>query len=201
MNTIERKKVGRILTFAVFIGAATVFLLLRSGKETSDVYLLQEDGAVTEANTFSSPEENEETASSLFVYVTGAVNKEGVYAVDSSSRIFEVIRLAGGLSIDADTERINQAEYVRDGMHLHIPHIGEDSGITDFETVASGGLVDINSAGMEDLLSLKGIGQAKAEAIIEYRKKNGSFRSVEELLNVPGIGQTILNDIREKIRV
>ncbi len=155
----------------------------------------------------------------ICVDIGGAVVSPGVYTVDSGTRLFEVIDLAGGLLSNADTDSINRAEYVEDGEKIYIPSraaVNADGteqasteetprtdtaqGETGAAAGSSGGLVNINSASKEELMTLKGIGEAKADSIIEYRSKT-RFRSKEDIKDVDGIGDSIYNNIKDYIIV
>lgn len=156
----------------------------------------------------------------ICVDIGGAVVKPGVYTVSENTRLYEVIELAGGLLSTADTDSINRAEYVEDGEKITIPVIyippeqGEteepltesptipEEGTTEGEGTSSvnSGLVNINSASKEELVTLNGIGDAKADKIIEYR--NGSrFRKKEDIKDVDGIGDSTYNKIKDDITV
>ena len=126
------------------------------------------------------------------VYVCGAVVNPGVYEVSEGSRVYDVVCMAGGLTDEADATAVNQAENVYDGQMIFLPteaQIIEDT------------RVNINTASLEELMTLSGIGQAKAEQIIVYRNTNGDFSSVEEIMNVDGIKEGLYNRIKDDIRV
>ena len=125
-----------------------------------------------------------------------------------NSRIQDAIQLAGGLTNEADQKQINFAQKLEDQMVVNIPKIGEEKGqevtITNAKDTsgnqgAKDSKVNINTATVEQLMTLKGVGQKKAEAIIEYRKKNGSFKSKEELMKVRGIGKKMFETFQERV--
>ena len=140
-----------------------------------------------------------------FVYVCGAVVNPGVYELPENSRVYEAVAMAGGMTEDAGTEAVNQAEIVTDGQMLRIPTIAEvlaaqedasgDSGATD------DGLLNINQAEVADFMTLPGIGQSKAEALVKYREEHGKFSSIEEIMNVDGIKEGVFNKIKDSIKV
>jgi competence protein ComEA len=142
-------------------------------------------------------------SSELKVYVTGAVQSPGLYAVMEGDRLAEVIHLAGGTTEEADLLAVNLAIRVKDQDHWHIPAVGEQPLIQSAgaETVTSNGKIDFNSAGAKLLETLPGIGEVRAQAIIQYREQNGPFKRIEDLLAVPGIGPAILEGIRDLIEV
>lgn len=177
---------GRILT-AVFL---SIFFMGCGSKDV--VYL---ESAKTEQESIVTENAAEETAGELcYVYICGAVENPGVYEVAAGNRIYEVVTLAGGLTADADVSAVNQAELVSDGQMIYLPAMGESSTDTDTR-------VNINTASVAELMTLSGIGQAKAEQIAAYRDANGSFSSVEEIMNVDGIKEGLYNRIKDDIRV
>jgi len=135
----------------------------------------------------------------IYVYVYGAVQSPGLYSLPKGSRAYEAVALAGGYLPDADPASLNPASFVSDEEMLYVARIGES--VTSGETVSGDGLIDLNRAGSSELMSLPGIGEQKAEAIIRYREEHGEFRSIEDIMLVSGIGESIFERIREKIKV
>jgi competence protein ComEA len=135
------------------------------------------------------------TAGPILVYVTGAVNNpQTTVSLPPGSRVQDAIEAAGGLTADADLERVNLAGILHDGDQIHVPSIGEATE-TILPTETGGGIVYINTATLEELMTLPGIGQATAQAILDYREANGRFASLEDLDNVEGIGPATLEEI------
>lgn len=134
----------------------------------------------------------------IYVYITGAVQKPDVYRVEEGCRIFQVVDLAGGFLENADTKNINLADVVSDGMRIIVYETGEAT--YGYEPVDDG-LVNINTATKDELMELPGIGEAKADSIIEYREKNGRFTSIEEIMNVSGIKENAFDKIKEFITI
>ncbi|MGG6431164.1 helix-hairpin-helix domain-containing protein [Anoxybacillus sp. D401a] len=147
--------------------------------------------------------EKQEEETSVFIDVKGAVKRAGVYEVAPTSRIRDVIEMAGGLTEEADETKVNLAMKVRDEMVIYVPKKGEEiSELADTHTTdGSNGKVNINTATAEQLQTLQGIGPAKAAAIIAYREEHGPFQKAEDLLNVSGIGQKSLEKIKQQIVV
>ena len=148
----------------------------------------------------------EEKLESYIVDIKGAVAKPGVYEVDSLARVHDVITLAGGLTDGADEARINLAQKVQDEMVIYVPEKGEDDDVTNLvlaTNVSKAGeqKVNVNQATKEEIETLPGIGPAKAQAIIEYRDENGPFQQVEDLLQVNGIGEKTLENLREYVAI
>lgn len=132
----------------------------------------------------------------LQIYLTGAVHAPGVYTVPQGLRVWALLEQAGGLQADADLEALNLAAPVTDGMHLHVPRRGERSA-----TPTPSPRLDLNTASVEELEQLPGIGPRTAQAIVDYRLKHGPFRRLEDLLAVSGIGPATLERLRPYVTV
>lgn len=145
-----------------------------------------------------------------FVYVCGAVKHPGVFELPQNSRVYEAIALAGGFRKNAYEKGINQAAQITDGQMIEVLTVKEqkESGAktqgqgTDAANAQSqDDRIDINTATAEQLTTLSGIGQAKAENIIAYRESSGGFSSVEDLMKVSGIGEGVYERIKDKVKV
>ncbi len=156
------------------------------------------------------------TPAPVRVYVTGAVVNSDVYFLPAGSIIKDAIAAAGGFTSDADRERINQALELQDQQQIHVPRLGETNapppvqgGITQGSKpvnrsaapAATGGLINLNTATLEELDSLPGIGPAIAQRIVEYRESAGGFKSVEQITEVSGIGEATLAKIKDLVTV
>ena len=159
-------------------------------------------GSSQEVIAAPAPLEIESSAlQTLMVDVAGAVINPGVYSLPLNARVFEAIKAAGGLKKGADTSDINQARTLRDGEQIYIyPTITSAGGISR-PAVRKNGPIMINRATVKDFESLDGIGPVLANRIVSYRKINGPFAAVEDLLKVPGIGQSKFAQFKEKLRV
>ena len=147
------------------------------------------------------------------IYITGEIAAPGVYIINEGSRLANLILIAGGPTADADITAVNLAAILRDEQHWHIPARNPDAAPLPAGLVASGqaapnsaasspgGKINLNTAGVEQLKTLPGIGEVRAQAIVSHREDNGSFNSVDALLNVNGIGVATLESIREFIDV
>ncbi len=134
----------------------------------------------------------------ILVYVTGAVNQgETTYTLPYGSRVSDALAAAGGLTEHADRSLVNLAGRLRDGDHVHVPALGELGG--DLPTPSGGQIIFINSATQEELESLPGIGAVTARRIIEYRELAGEFRNLNDLDNVAGIGEAMLEKLKDLI--
>lgn len=152
-------------------------------------------------------EETGQEDKKLVVYICGAVAVPGVYELPADARVIQAIEAAGGLLEDADTVTVNQAKRLEDGEQICILTKEEAEAIQSSTIVdgidASGETVkvNINLADEATLMTLPGIGQAKAAAIIEYRETNGKFTSITELMNISGIKESVFSKIEDKITV
>jgi competence protein ComEA len=142
------------------------------------------------------------TPAPITVYVTGAVvNAEQLISLPYGSRVEQAIERAGGLSDNADAARVNLAAILRDGDQVHVPIRNEilqsqPAGSEPALPTPQGGfLVNVNTATLEELMTLPSIGRVTAQAIIDYREANGAFRSLDDLDKVSGIGTTTLQRI------
>lgn len=133
----------------------------------------------------------------IYVYVCGQVNNPGVVCLEEGSRVVDVIVMAGGMTDKADLNVINQAEQVYDGQKVYVPAFNE----VYVEDIPDNGKVNINTADESELMTLPGIGESKATAIIDYRKANGGFKTIEDIMNIPGIKTSAFNKIKEYICV
>lgn len=144
----------------------------------------------------------------LAVYVCGAVKKSGVYELPSGSRINDALESAGGFADDADTDAVNLADKLQDGQRIYFPREGETAEYYGDQTSSDTGaadigsdLVNINTADVSGLMELPGIGQTRAQRIVDYRQTHGGFDSKEDLKNVSGIGDSIYDGLEEYITV
>ncbi|WP_162356416.1 helix-hairpin-helix domain-containing protein [Metabacillus mangrovi] len=149
--------------------------------------------------------EDELPEKKYIVDVKGAVKKPGVYELQEGARVKDAVERAGGLHDTADRKTINLAAALADGEAVYIPAKGEEAlpqpaaGIkTDTEETAA---VNLNTAGLDELQTLPGIGPSKAEAILAYREENGGFSSPDELKEVSGIGDKTYEKLEDAIVV
>lgn len=163
---------------------------------TEAVFLEEQPGGTLETEM---PKERE-----CFVYVCGAVQSPGVYSLPPGSRIYEAVRMAGGLREDALEDGVNQAQEVTDGQMIKVPtkeEAAELEGGASPEGGISDGKVNINTADADTLMTLPGIGASKAESILAYRKERGGFSAVEEIKNIAGIKDGVYSKIKDYITV
>lgn len=146
------------------------------------------------------------TAQLIQTQIGGEILIPGIYELPANSRLINLIELASGLTAQADHDRVNQAALLKDGDYLYIPAVGEEipetannapQNLSENSELEFDYPLDLNTANQAALESLPGIGPTKASDILAYREKSGRFYSIEELLNIPGIGQVTLENIRD----
>jgi competence protein ComEA len=138
---------------------------------------------------------------SIEVYVTGAINKPDVYALPIGAIVKDLIAAAGGATVDADLEAINLAQRLTDQAHIHVPHKGEVIATPTAGGAVPGAVININTADATQLDTLPGIGPSTAQGIIEFRTSNGPFKKIEDIKNVPRIGDALFEKIKSMITV
>ncbi len=144
--------------------------------------------------------------SPILVDVAGWVRRPGVYELAPGARVIDAIEAAGGARSGAALEALNLAAPLTDGTQILVPKRGEapaaaTGGTTGAGTAGSGGLINVNTASASELEALPGIGEVLAQRIVDHRTEHGPFASVEDLLDVSGIGEAILEDIRDLVTV
>ena len=193
-------------------------------EETSGIeeISLEEDGEEASSGEEDSPEktgeetrekgqEPEQEADAIFVYVCGQVAAPGVYELSAGARVYQAIERAGGTLEGASPESLNLAQQAEDGQKIYVPSKEEAEAGTfpqDSSREAASpsqeqgaGKVNLNTAGLEELMTLTGIGQTRAEAIITYREEEGAFQSPEDIMKVDGIKEGIYEKLKDEITV
>ncbi|MBR1816040.1 MAG: helix-hairpin-helix domain-containing protein [Lachnospiraceae bacterium] len=196
----------------IYVMALVLGLILISCGKGGGYVVSGFDEAETSENSEEKIEEadyhvsDKETA----VYVCGAVVNPGVYRFDVEVIKEEAVAAAGGFAKGASREYVNLAEHITDGEKIYVPYeselevslaYGEDenSGTEYSGVYSSDGRLNINKASKEDFMTLTGIGEAKAEAIVSYREEHGAFNSIDEIMNVNGIKSGVYNNIKDYI--
>ena len=192
------------LTVKAAVIGGVILLLVGAGGLFSKKEEAVEDVTVVETTMLAEKTEVSTTQEVvIFVDIKGAVKNPGVYQMKAGDRVKDALDAAGGLTDEADSQKVNLAQRVEDQMVIVVPKVGEEAteipaGVTSKEASKEGS-VNINTATVEELKTLKGVGEKKAEAIIEYRKKNGSFKTKEDLMKVRGIGKKLFESFQERI--
>lgn len=225
---MKNRKLLKILLIALAATAAGVAFTMVKGRnsgadeivyeaESEDSENPDETEGSSEDGTSEEESESSETESSglICVHVCGAVSNEGVYYLESGSRVHEAVEMAGGLTDEAAQEYVNLARVLEDGEQVYIPTLEEaqndgleiaassesSSSGTSSEDTSQSSLININTATSEELQTLPGIGESKAAAIISYREENGDFESTQDITNVSGIGDSTYENIKDYITV
>ena len=200
----------KILSIIGGVLAVIVMILVGRGMMASP---LKEKVMVTNAvNTTRVEETTTMIPQNCYVDIKGEVLRPGVYEFSCESRIQEVIKKAGGFTEEADETKINLAQKITDQMQMIVPNVNskQEGGVTEgnsekgnsSNTTPSNskqGTFNINTATLEELQTIKGIGKKKAESILQYRKEHGPFRTKEDLLQVKGIGKKALEAIESQV--
>lgn len=182
------------------IGAAVVVaLVVLSG--AVGLGLLRGQAAPAESIPLSTQAATVESAGELYVHVLGAVEVPGLYVLAPDARLVDAVAAAGGTSDDADLAAVNLARVLTDGEQVVVPVVGAAQAAPGGVATADDGLIDLNIADQAALETLPRIGPALAQRILAWREENGRFRSVDDLLGVPGIGEKLLAGIRDGVRV
>ena len=220
----QRQIVFFLICLMVFTGCAKpedkeLFLTSDEGEVPEDAPDPKAaEGEIPEASLAGeAPEvEEDEEVPRWYVQISGAVHKPGVYEVFPGARVFDAVRLAGGLTEDAAEDSINQAGFLSDGEFIKILTQKEASRLSEEErrdllsgraeekkqgsgSGKAGGMVDINTASLSELMSLPGIGESKAKRILEYREQNGAFSTGKDITKVSGIGASTYESLKDRI--
>ena len=137
----------------------------------------------------------------IYIDIKGAVKDPGVYQAEATMRIVDALDLAGGLLEEADSNQLNLATKVVDQMVIYVPIKGEETNLIaeGVPSTQENGKININTGSKEELMTLNGIGEKKAESIIQYREENGSFSTIEDIKNISGIGEKTFENLKEEI--
>jgi competence protein ComEA len=205
-----------VLIGVIIILSLGIYHFSPLGKENSEKIVendwLESEEKIEEANVEKENKVESLSNSSqakIFVDVKGAITSPGVYEAAIGERVIDIIEKAGGLLDSADQNNINFAMKVVDEMVLYIPAIGEQNpsiaGVATSGSLQEGttadGKINLNSATESELQTLPGIGPSKALAILEYRETNGSFKTIEDLMEISGIGEKTFEKLKEHIIV
>ena len=190
------KKSSFFIILGMFI---IVFLFITREKEETSHSEITPISPVSDEKDGS----NEPLDEKILVDIKGEINEPGVYELNLGARVNDVIKLAAGFTDKADETAINLAQKVQDEMIIIVP--SEDDEFIGINHQQSGSnqseKVRINYATQEEIETLPGIGPSKAQAIIQYREENGLFQAIEDLLDISGIGEKTLENMRENIQI
>lgn len=199
MMTEQLRRNLKIL--GVCLAAVAVFIciwLFRSEKEEP----VKQQSMFGQTASASGTDKTDTADDKIMIDMKGAVRNPGVYEMKAGDRVTQAIEKAGGLKEKADELNVNLAEQLQDGTVVYIPSKGEEE---NRPKTAAGekedAPVNINTATLDELQAISGVGQKKAEAIIAYREENGRFQTAEDLMNVSGFGEKSFERIKTSITV
>lgn len=182
--------------------------LEQASEEQSDKKVKQ--GPENEISAQTKTPKQTESLQQIVVFVCGAVKSPGVYQLKPGSRAADALAAAGGMREDAQSDIFNLAQEVSDGQQIRIPYIGEEAQAAQADqredqsskdNSSQPSKVNLNTANVQQLMTIPGIGQAKANSIVKYRQERGSFSSVEEIMQIEGIKQGVFEKIKDYICV
>lgn len=195
----EYRKIFYAIFIAIVVVSGIIYFYINDTNKIEKIIIEDEPEVQIEAK-----KEDEEIEKHIFIHLCGSVNQEGVYKVLPGTRIFELVEMAGGLSQDAATDAVNQAREVKDGELIFFPtkEAVINGEFNTFQvTNIDSDLININTAMKDQLMTLPGIGEAKANSIIKFREANNDFKTIEEIMLIPGIKESIFQNIRDLITI
>lgn len=197
---------SKLIVFIIIIVVSIGGLVIK-GYFNNQVYVLNEENQVEDNNQDEIKEDTEKqiVEKEITIYISGEVKNPGVVTLKNDKRLSDAVKLVGGVTNDADLNNINLALKLEDEMHYIIPKKGEiisnSSNNVSLGNNSSNenGKININTATIEQLDQIPGIGEATANKILNYREEVGSFKSIEEIKNVSGIGDKKYENMKEFI--
>ena len=201
-----------LLVVCALIAGGILYIFTNSPKpaETLSIENLSSSSTKSSLSKFNSS--SEKNKNEIMVDLKGAVAKPNVYQISSDERLVDLIRQAGGFTDQADPKSINLSAKLKDEEVIYVPKVGESSSsestdsptgssVSNQVSTTSGPKVNINKADLTELQKLTGIGQKKAQDIIDFRMKNGDFKSIEDLGKVSGFGDKTLEKLKDEISI
>ena len=208
MKTIW-KKYGKIVAAAGVLTVAGLYYgfvvrrddLVRLGNDGHPIQNVWMGSEVSEEVQSVSMTESSTEPIKIYVHICGEVNNPGVYELAEGSRIFEAVEAAGGFTEAAAQASLNLAQVISDEEQIVILTQDEAEEKARLEREQAAGIVNLNTASKEQLMTLPGIGESRAEDILRYRQESGGFQAIEEIMNVPGIKESAYLKIKDSITV
>lgn len=218
MQNINLKTKIIIAVGAIIIAITVGIYFYRTTKDNSEIEIT-EDNLTTNTAVENNNEIVEEENNTIVVHITGEINYPGVVVLKEGARVVDAIEAGGGETDKADLGSLNLAYMLSDGEKIYVPNKEETSqesqereyitSAKDNSEQSENGAkstgtnfkININTAKQEELTQITGIGESTAKKIIEYRTQNGKFKSIEDIKNIPGIGDSKFNAMKEEITV
>ena len=203
MEKLKNKKTIALIVVLIILFTASVMTYGRNKEKVfQDEYMDNIFVEEEEKEVLVEVGDTEANKSYIVVEVKGEVTRPDVYELEEGSIVKELIDMAGGLTKEADISRINRAKKLQNHELVVIGNINDKENMNMIEESSEAeydGLININSANLEELKKISGVGDVKAQSIIEYREKNGGFKSIDEIKNIDGIGEKTFEKIKDKI--
>lgn len=198
---------GSGASMVILITLLVGIYLMVNKKAQVDTTMWEETSLTTTAEV-ATDATKERAETMIYVDIKGAVKVPGIYQLKNQQRIWDALALAGGVSEEADTAQVNYAQKVKDQMIIYVPKKGE-SVAQSLETLQESApaqqnqeeKINVNTATEAELQTISGIGAKKAQEIIRFRDEQGPFKTVEELKNVPGIGEKTVERLKDMLTV
>ena len=219
LNNLTKSQKTVVLIIAIIVAIGIIGFIYNKTQAKDDINL-ENDILISNNNmTTEDKHQNSDEESLVVIHITGSVKNPGIVKLKEGSRIEDAIEAAGGLTENADITKVNLAYILEDGTKIRIPssedeeigdeeiinnEIGENVVINETNETSSSknkSSININKASEAELQTLPGIGASLANRIIEYRKQNGKFSSIEDIKNVNGIGESKYSNIKDLITV
>ena len=202
INLSYKKLTKRIKIIAALLGS--VLVMSGCGSCNAEITWELEEAASSCEEMSTEDVSTEEMQEMIYVYVNGAVNQGGLYILPKGSRLYEAIEAAGGMTQEADLYYHNQARILEDGEQIIVWTVEQTAQMeqnVSSNPVTESVLVNINTASVEQLMQIAGIGETRAQAIVTYRETSGKFANIEDIQNVSGIKERLYEKIKDKITV
>ena len=208
MDILNKKQKIIIIVITTFMLLFIGFYIVKKANNSEYIELETEEENEEIENTILNKEIIEQE---IIIHITGAVKNQGIVQVKEGARISDIIDAAGGITNEADLSKINLAYEVEDGQKIYVPKINDETNVESVTQEAGENVlednngksskVNINTASQTELETLNGVGPSTALKIINYREENGNFKKIEDIKNVPGIGDAKFESLKGNICV
>lgn len=214
----KKKLIIGVIIVVVILSISAIFII-KNKEDTEEIIDFIQDNNIDNNDSYKENDnkDNEIEENVIIVHISGEVKQEGVIKIEKGARIIDAITAAGGTSEEADLSKVNLAYILEDAQKIYIPNINEkeeevvgEGSSREIVISGSGGessqkegkiYINLNTANLTELQKIPGVGEATATKIIEYRKANGKFNSIEEIKNIEGIGENKFNKLKNNIYV
>lgn len=201
---MKREKYLICFLCVAFLAVAGVWYMHRQQSQPASSAAFEEQSEETPASTTA--RQGQEDSEECAVYICGAVKHPGVYRFEKAPRVCDVVEAAGGMTAKADATGVNQARFAQDGEQIEIltkskKKAQKTEKTSETDDAGEQGKINLNTASKEQLMTLPGIGESKAQSIIAYREENGSFQAIEDIMKISGIKEGVYNKIKNTITI